>query len=242
MEHSALRCSDPAVLEPDAALPAVPLHPAPWQLRASAYVFAVRMPEDVLDQAAFVPAELVPRRKNRISVVMVVDYAHSDVGPYRELLVAPASFAHAQGTYPSITRIYVSSYESVVNGRINWGIPKDRADFERGPSAPSQPDTEILRVSRDGHAFAELVVRPYGPTLPITSWLLPPSLRTLVQHWHGQTYRFTLKASGKVRMAGVERWSFDPNYFPDLARGRVLGGAYLPNFEMLFPVAEIAPA
>lgn len=237
MEQSALRCSDPLVLEPDSALPEVPLRPAPWQLQASAYVFVVRMPQDVLDQAAFVPTELVPRRKNRMSVVMMVDYARSDVGPYRELLVAPASFDHVHGTFPSITRIYVSSYESVVNGRINWGIPKDRADFER---TPEPRGGETIRVSRDGHTFAELALRAYGPTLPVASWLLPASLRTLVQHWHGQSYRFTLRASGKARMASVERWSFDPKYFPDLARGTVLSGAYLPSFEMLFPVAEIS--
>lgn len=236
MEQSALRCSDPVVLEPDTALPVVPLRPAPWQLQASAYVFAVQMPEEVLDHAAFVPSELVPRRKNRISVVLLVDYAQAEVGPYQELLIAPAAFAHAQGTYPSITRIYVSSYESVVNGRNNWGIPKDRAEFERTPLSGG---VETVRVSRDGHAFAELVLHPYGPTLPVRSWLLPRSLRTLVQHWHGSSYRFTLSANGKARMASVERWSFDPNYFPDLARGRVLTGAYLPSFEMLFPVPEI---
>ena len=237
MDQSALRCSDPAVLEPDAALPSVPLCPAPWHLRASGYVFAVLMPEDVLDQAAFVPTELVAQRKNRISVVLFVDYDRTEVGPYRELLVTPASFAHAQGTYPSITRIYVSSYESVVNGRINWGIPKDRAEFERQNGTDG---IETVRVSRDGHTFAELVVRPYGPTIPVRSWLLPAALRTLVQHWHGKSYRFTLSANGKARMASVERWSFDPNYFPDLARGRVLTGAYLPSFEMLFPAAEIS--
>jgi len=236
MDQSSLRCSDPAVLEPDTALPSVPLCPAPWQLRASAYVFAVLMPEDVLDGAAFVPDELVPRRKNRISVAMFVDYESTNVGPYRELLVTPASFAHAEGTYPSITRIYVSSYDSVVNGRINWGIPKDRADFERENAAGG---SEIVRASRDGHTFAELVLRPHGPTLPVRSWLLPAALRTLVQHWHGKSYRFTLSASGKARLASVERWSFDPQYFPDLARGRVLTGAYLPHFEMVFPVAEV---
>jgi hypothetical protein len=223
------------VLEPDAALPAAPRHPAPWSMHASCYVFAVLMPEEVLDEAAFVPSELVPRRKNRISVVMFVDYTQTAVGPYRELLVAPASFAHAQGTYPSITRIFVDSYDSVVNGRLNWGIPKDRADFERVSGADG---TETVRVSRDGHTFAELVLRPYGPTLPVASWLLPSPLRTLVQHWQGKSYRFTLSASGKARMASVEHWSFDPNFFPDLARGRVLTGAYLPRFEMLFPVAE----
>lgn len=227
-----------AVLEADQSLPQVPRAPAPWQLEGSAYVMLVRMPEDVLDHAAFVPASLAGKRKSRVSVVMWVDYHKSNCGPYRELLVVPASFATDGGTYHSISRIYVSTYDSVVNGRANWGIPKDRADFSAGPAADGG---EHLSASRDGHVFAELSVRAFGPTLPVRSWLLPPSVLTLVQHWLGQSYRLTLKAGGVMRMAKLQSWRFDPQYFPDLARGRVLAAAYLPRFEMEFPVAQVKP-
>lgn len=39
----------------------------------------------------------------------------------------------------SITRIYVSSAASVVNGRRNWNIPKHLARFEFTPETPSDP-------------------------------------------------------------------------------------------------------
>jgi hypothetical protein len=227
-----------AVLEADHTLPQVPRAPAPWQLEGSAYVLLVNMPEQVLDQAAFVPASLAGKRKSRMSVVMWVDYRKSNAGPYRELLMVPGTFATDEGTYHSISRIFVSTYDSVVNGRANWGIPKDRADFSAEPAADGG---EHLRAGRDGHVFAELNVRAFGPTLPVRSWLLPPRMLTLVQHWRGQSYRLTLKARGVMRMAKLQSWRFDPQYFPDLARGRVLAAAHLPRFEMEFPVAELKP-
>jgi len=228
----------PRVLDPDAALPAVPTYPAPWQLRASAYVIVTRLPEALLDRAAFVPERLVPKRRGRIGCLLLVDYQIADCGPYRELLLAPASFAFPSGTHPSITRIYVSSYDSVVNGRRNWGIPKDRADFE--VQRDEATSTERIRVSRDGHTFAELELRAHGPSLPVRSWLIPKGMRTLIQLWQGKSYRFSLSARGSTRLASVVSWKFDPAYFPDLAQGTVLAAAYLPSFDMTFPVAEIS--
>jgi hypothetical protein len=226
----------PEVLDPEHALPKVELQPAPWQLQASAYVLAVRMPEDVLDTAAFVPPSLAGKRCGHTAYVLFVDYRQANCGPYRELLVAPAVYDFGEGHYPSITRIFVSTYDSVVNGRINWGLPKDRADFtiERG-----NDNVDTVRVSRDGHVFANMRFKSYGLTFPVTSALLPAGLRTLMQHWQGKSYRFTLSAKGALRMAKLVEWTFDPTMFPDLARGKVLMAGYFPSFDMTFPVATV---
>lgn len=226
------------VLEPDSALPAVPLKPSPWELEASAYVLAVRMPEDVIDQASFVPDRLSGKRCGNTAYVLFVDYRRADVGPYQEILVAPAVYDFGEGHYPTITRIYVSTYDSVVNGRINWGIPKDRADFtvERGPK-----NVDHIRVARDGHVFADMKFSAFGLALPVTSWVLPAGLRTLMQYWQGKSYKFTLSSKGSLKMAKLVDWRFDPQFFPDLARGKVIAAGYFPNFEMTFPVATVAP-
>jgi len=225
------------LLDPEGSLPAVTLKPAPWQLHASAYVLAVRMPEDVLDHDSFVPQELIGRRRGETAFVLYVDYQTANCGPYHELLVAPAVFDFGQGDhYPTITRIYVSTYDSVVNGRINWGIPKDRADFER---RPGKDKIDEVRVSRDGHVFAELRLQSYGLSVPATSWLLPAGLRTVMQLWKGRAYRVTLTAKGSMRMARLLDWRFDPQLFPDLARGKVIAAAYFPSFEMTFPEAVV---
>src|ERR1700761_8425865 len=117
---SELGSTIPAVPDPDPPVPDVPAHPAPWQLTASAYLLLVKLPEPMLDDGTFVPPALVKKRRSGISLVLLVDYQKADCGPYRELMLIPASFAFDQGTYPSITRIYVSTYESAVNGRRNW--------------------------------------------------------------------------------------------------------------------------
>jgi Acetoacetate decarboxylase (ADC) len=238
VEESPLPAPDGAtVLEPDSALPSVPRQPAPWQLHASAYVLAVLVPEDVLDKGGFVPAHLLEKRRSRVVCAMFVDYESTNCGPYQELLLAPTGFAFESGVHPSITRIYVSSYDSVVNGRKNWGIPKDRAEFER--ERDEATSTDHIRVSRDSHVFAELELRAYGPALPTATWFIPKAKRTLIQHWQGQSYRFTLSATGRAQVARVLSWRFDAAFFPDLARGRVLAASYLPRFEMTFPAAEI---
>lgn len=237
MEQSTPGSDSPMVIEPDRSLPAVPRHPAPWLLRGSAYVFALRLPDALLGDGAFVPSSLVAKRRTRTGALMFVDYEDSPCGPYRELLVTPASFAFEQGTYPSITRIYVSTYDSVVNGRANWGIPKDRADFTREHDAARHVD--VVRVSRDGHTFAELELRAHGPSLPVRTWLIPAGMRTLVQQWQGKQYRFTLKATGQASLASLVSARFDAAYFPDLAQASVIVGSYLPKFEMTFPEAVI---
>ena len=235
---AAAESTTPRVLEPDSALPDVPAHPAPWQLTASAYMLLVKLPEHVLDQGAFVPPALVGKRRSGLSVVLLVDYQKADCGPYGELMLIPAAFAFDQGNYLTITRIFVSTYESAVNGRRNWGIPKDRADFAVERDAKG---CDRVRVSRDGHTFADFELRAFGPSLPVRSWMLPTPVRSLMQHWNKQSYSFELLASGSMRMASLRSWSFDPQYFPDLAQGRVLAAAHFPKFEMLFPVPEMKP-
>ena len=224
------------LLETDDVLPQVERKPAPWLLEASAYVLVVRLPEDLIDRAAFVPESLAGKRRGQTAYVLYVDYRSSDCGPYRELLVAPAVYDFGEGVYPTITRIFVSTYDSVVNGRANWGIPKDRADFSTEQVAKN---TEHVRVSRDGQVFADMRFHSFGLPLPVTSKLLPGGLFTLIQHWQGKSYKTALSAKGNMKLAKLVEWQFDPNYFPDLARGKVLAAAYFPKFEMTFPVAQV---
>lgn len=67
--------------------------------------------------------------------LMLVDYSESNCGPYRELLLIPGSFRVRDKTLASISRIFVSTTESLASGRRNWGIPKELADFSVVTSA-----------------------------------------------------------------------------------------------------------
>jgi hypothetical protein len=234
--HTARAMTAESVVLEAAGLPSVALHPAPWQLHAQAYVIALHLPEATSDAQLFVPPSLLGKRRSRFAYAMWVDYQSSDCGPYRELLFAPAGFDCGTRNLPSITRIYVSTYDSVVNGRANWGIPKDRADFgfEHGTDNVDQ-----ITLSRDGHTFVNMRFRPRGLTLPVPSALIPASLRTLFQHWQGHSYTITLNAQANMRSAKLIDWSFDPAFFPDLSQARLLGVVQLPRVTFDFPVADI---
>ena len=222
------------VLEPE--VPDVAPAPAPWRLTGSGYVFLIRLPASMTDAEVFTPPALRDKRVGRVAQLMIVDYATSGVGPYRELLVTPGAFQGEDQRFNSVTRIYVSTYDSVVNGRVNWGIPKDVADFSlvKGPDG-----AEDITVSRGGRPFAELRVQPHGAPFPIWSALLPKAQRTLRQSWGGRVYEIQLAARGLARPARIRDCRFDGELFPDLSRGDVLGGVYLPRFTLTFPVATL---
>lgn len=70
-----------------------------------------------------IPLEIRDTLKTPLSVLMFVDYTHSNAGPYKELLYIPgtAQFSEKLGgkRLPTISNIVVSSASSVKNGRLN---------------------------------------------------------------------------------------------------------------------------
>ena len=172
---------------------------------------------------------------------MYVDYAESGCGPYRELLFIPGSLPFEDGRrHLTIGRILVSTWDSVVNGRNNWGIPKDRADFEIERPAGDGRD-ERIRVTSDGREVCELhfAASRLAPPLPVSGGLLPERLRTLAQNLRGRTYYYAPEARGRVRPGRLLSWRFDATLFPDLAAAAVIAVAKVDSFRMRFPVARI---
>jgi hypothetical protein len=139
----------------ETSVPAVATAPAPWKLTGSGYVFMIRLPRTMTDDDLFTPPQLRGKRVGNVATLMIVDYATSGVGPYREVLVTPGIFQGEHGRFHSVTRIYVSTYESVANGRVNWGIPKDVADFSIDDGENGAAD---ILVSRAGRPLARLRV------------------------------------------------------------------------------------
>lgn len=225
--------------DPAAHPSAVELAPAPWHLSGQGYIFAVWLPHDVLDHGSFVPPQTPRAGRGRMAFAMFVDYARSDVGPYHELLYIPGKLRFgSRDAHLSITRIFVSSEASVVNGRINWGIPKDRCDFD--VQYFDRRDHIVLR-GPGGRPFAEVDLEPFGPRLPAPMRWTPRSWRTLSQVRDGRRFTYVPEAGGHFRFARVRDWRFDAQMFPDLARGRVLAAVKITDFSMRFPVASVSP-
>ncbi|KAH7338332.1 hypothetical protein B0J17DRAFT_662121 [Rhizoctonia solani] len=119
-------------------LPAVPM---PWQTK--------ELPKGALDiQESNALQGLQATYQGGLGTIQLIRYHSSPVGPYDELLYVPGQMNYKVGDSSvsglSITRIYVSSFASVVNGRRNWNIPKRLARFEFVPEAPSDPLSPTL--------------------------------------------------------------------------------------------------
>lgn len=228
--------TDYRLLAADDALPAVPGAPAPWRLNGKGWILLLRLGDDARRDPRHFPPALVSLPLGGPSMLMFVDYADSPAGPYQELLFIPGRFTLPDGRKAwSVTRIYVSSWDSVVNGRRNWGIPKDRADFLRAPAG----DAERIEVRHDGRRVAALALAARGPALPVTTALVPAAFRTLVQLRGGSRYEFTPAATGRVRLARVAAMDSDPELFPSLTGARVLAAFQAPHFSLEFPVAAL---
>ena len=215
--------------------PDVPRCPAPWSLRGHAWMVALRLPAGDPARTAFVPAELRATVKAAFSVLLCVAYDEAPCGPYRELLFIPGTMDFGDARHPSISRIVVSTWDSVVNGRSNWGIPKDRADFDwtRGDSG------DHWRVSSDGKELCALdFTAPTGVRLPLRSSWVPRGLSTFAQRQDGRNYYYRPEATGSLRLCRLRRWRFDPELFPDLSRAAVLTAVRIEDFRMVFPLAR----
>jgi hypothetical protein len=172
---------------------------------------------------------------------MYVDYVESGCGPYRELLFIPGAFPFGDGRrHLTISRILVSTWDSVVNGRNNWGIPKDRADFEVEQGLDGGREDRV-RVVSGGREVCELRLATlrFAPSLPVPGGLLPARLRTLAQSFRGRTYYYAPAAGGRARPGRLLSWRFDAELFPDLAAAPVLAAFKIESFRMTFPVADV---
>ena len=224
------------LLTSDSELPEVAAVPAPWRLAGDGWILALELPEAARHAAAHIPPELRDCPLGGPAVVMFVDYAESPAGPYRELLYIPGRFTLPDGQHAwSVTRIYVSTWESVVNGRRNWGIPKDHADFRRSYSGTG----ETVSAHVGGREIARLQLAARGPALPVSAGLLPRGLRRLVQFHGGRRFELAPGGRGRARLARAVALQSDPELFPDLAAARVRLAMKVERFALEFPRAAV---
>lgn len=225
------------MLQPQSILPAVPRVPAPWSLLGAAWIVLLRLPAGHPATRAFLSPQLQPSLRAPLSALMCVEYTAAPCGPYRELLFIPGSMRFPDGHhYASISRILVSTWDSVVNGRANWGIPKDRADF----IFESVPDGDRIRVADAGHEVCRIDFGPpRGPRVPLATSLLPARACTLAQLHEHKAFYYQPGARGSFQFCRLRDWHFDPQLFPDLSNARVLACMRIERFEMTFPVARI---
>jgi hypothetical protein len=191
-------------------------------------------------QHGFIEDSMKSQFRQSFGVVMLVDYRRSPVGPYRELLYIPGTFAFGDGrSHASISKIFVSSLASVTSGRSNWGIPKELAEFSVDHTSDNE---ETITVSQSSQVIARFTLSSQGPKFPLSTVIMPKFLRTLGQSLDDVTYIFTPSGSGWAQHATVIDGDSDPEFFPPLAMGKVLMAVKIQNFALQFPQPKILPS
>ena len=225
-------------LQSSEQLPETPRARAPWSLRGHGWIVLLRLPRTAPARTAFVPAALQASLRAAISALVCVEYVSAPCGTYRELLLIPGTMRFPDGRrYASISRILVSTWASVANGRTNWGIPKDRADtfeIERGAAS------ERFRVADGGRELCRLDFEPpRGPRLPLRTAWVPASWGTLAQLHEQRAYYYRPVARGSLRPVRLAQTRYDGTLFPDLSEATVLAAFRVEDFTMEFPVARV---
>lgn len=219
--------------------PTLPLFPAPWKLRGNGLVVLTRAPLSQLKGDTAIPQPIRETLKAPLNILMLVNYTESDCGPYKELLFIPGTARIGERRLPTISNIFVSTENSVVNGRLNWGIPKYRCNFEWNPATQGSGAEVSIRASQDGSPFFELAYDSSGLKLPVNTAWMPRLLKTLGQSWEGRQFIFSPSAKGRAKRATIRHLNVAAGAFPQISAQHVVAAFEITDFNMEFPVPQI---
>lgn len=212
-------------------------YPAPWTLHGYGYILLYRFDKSFANEHA--PDFLKGKAVKGFGSIMLVNYQQSNCGPYDELLIIPGKYNYKDDKLHTISKIYVSSQESVDNGKINWGIPKELAAF----SFKTLSDKlEKITVTTTNKTHSESIFEATFKTgfipFPVNTSLLP---FPLVQQLNNKEYKTTFKGKGTARFARIVDLKVNPKLFPDVSSIKPIGIIRVSPFEITFPQAKIQP-
>lgn len=203
---------------------------APWTLTGRGFILLYRFPEEFVRESGFLPDEWKVMRWSGRGYVMLVDYQDSPVGPYHELLFIPGKTRIGGERLNTISKIYVDSLDSMNNGRNNWGIPKELADFSWSEEGCEQ----TIRVG--GYdPFFEITIEPGSIHFPVHTRFMPIHL---YQELDNKKFQVSPVGKGSGHFSLIKGLKVDPQFFPDLDLLEPSIVLYINPFTMTFPIAK----
>jgi hypothetical protein len=211
--------------------PGVPykISPAPWQLKGEGYLMLYRFSNEFLKKEGCIAEGLKSSLCLNVGLVMLVNYQSSPVGPYGELLFIPGMFHYKGKYYWHISKIYVSSLDSVMNGRANWGIPKELAEFKF--EALDQGNTSA-KVNLNGELVFNGHFKDKALGFPLSTALFPFQF---IQPLNAKEYVTHPKGSGKAFFSKPLELTTGQGLFPSIDTQTRLACLHIPNFSLAFP-------
>lgn len=205
------------------------ISPAPWQLKGEGYLMLYRFSNEFLKKEACISEDLKPFLWMNIGLVMLVNYQESPVGPYGELLFIPGMFHYKGKHYWHISKIFVSSFDSVMNGRSNWGIPKELADFEFENLGHG---INSAKVKQNGELVFSSQFNDRGLCFPLSTAFFPFQF---IQPLNGKEYITHPKGSGKAYFSKPIELTTGQGLFPSIDTQTRLTCLHIPDFSLAFP-------
>jgi hypothetical protein len=207
--------------------------PSPWTLYGNAYMILYKFKKAFVEKNINLKAPFANNFKGGFGCLMLVDYQKADCGAYKELLLIPGQFKVGQHQLYSISDILVSTLASVENGRKNWGIPKELADFE---IQSLDKKTEKIIITQNNEPVLETVISAKGISFPISTKLF--SLK-IMQEWDNQQFITSPKSKGKGQLANIQLLKINDKLFPDISQIKPLAAIKVSNFQMTFPKPQV---
>ncbi len=211
--------------------------PAPWHLHGEGFVLVYHFPRSfilpLIERQSSIPSSELGRFLGGFSFVMLMNYARSEVGPYQELLFIPGRFQLGAASGYTVTNILVSSLASAVNGRSNWGLPKEVAQFEWQSSGHYQ---RTIQVARQHETFLSVRFRASKFHFPLPFGLFPFSL---VQAFNQQVYVTRLSGWGTAHFAHLNLLSTQSHFFPSVFHHSPLAVFMLSRFDVTFQSPQV---
>ncbi|EYE87430.1 hypothetical protein Q428_13380 [Fervidicella metallireducens AeB] len=205
---------------------------APWSLNGDGYIILYKFKKDFIKNNLFTQDFLKDYGCGGVGCVMIVDYKKSDIGPYRELLFIPGKFKYKDKKLNTISKIYVTTEDSVINGIRNWAIPKQlcRCDIL------NENDGEWFIFSIGEKEFMKIKFKANKLKFPVNTKLMP---FPLIQKNLDKLYFTNFYGKGIGSFAKIEELEIDDKYFPNIKYFKPLSVIKVSNFNIVFPKAQV---
>jgi len=223
------------ILSTDALQAPAVIAPPSWTLTGNGIILLYRFPEKFIRKNGFLADYQQDSYKGLVGSVMLVDYHTTPVGPYQEILFIPGLFRLMDQYTFSISKIYVSSHDSVWNGIENWGIPKEHCSFDL---QTCDNRTDYFSASLHKKPFFEATIQRGGFSFPLTTTLFP--LR-ITQRLRDDLVLTKPSAKGKAYLGQLKNIRINAELFPDFSDLKPLSVLVVKDFQMVFPTAKFQP-
>lgn len=208
-------------------------YPAPWSLKGKGFVLLYRFSKKEIEEDAFLSQKFKDSFLGGFGAVMIVDYQESNAGPYQELLFIPGNFSYTGKKKKTISKIYVSTLESVYNGRRNWGIPKEQAAFN---FEKIEKHTTQIQVSSKRDDIFDITLKSGRVKFPVNTKFLP---FPLVQEHEKKVFYTKFSGSGTGRLAKVLNLKVNHELFPKILEKKPFVSLMVDPFTIHFPKSTI---